>query len=352
MSTSKKKSKKKLFKPLCIAFVIVTIILAGAGYIYYYYFKKPNFSPDKTTYVYIRPDMPFDDLMQQLETVGKMQHAGSFRSLANHKEYPENMKTGRYAVEPGMNNERLLKNLIAGRQSPVKLTFNNIRTIPQFAKRMSDQLMVDSLTFMKTFQNKDFVSSLGFTEETLPAMFIPNTYEVYWNTSAEKFCERMDKEFKNFWNPDRSARAEEIGLTPVEVSTLASIVEEETNKRDEFPIVAGLYINRLKMGMKLQADPTVKYSVGDFALRRVLNVHLETDSPYNTYQNYGLPPGPIRFPSIQVIDAVLNYSHHNYIYMCAKEDLSGRHNFAVTAAQHAVNRNKYIAALNQLRIYR
>jgi len=183
-------------------------------------------------------------------------------------------------------------------------------------------------------------------------MFIPNTYEIYWNVSPEKFCERMKKEFERFWNVERLEKAGKVGLTPVQVGTLASIVEEETNKKDELPIVAGLYINRLKMGMKLQADPTVKYAVGDFTLRRVLNVHLEKDSPYNTYQNYGLPPGPIRFPAGQAIDAVLNYTHHDYIFMCAKEDFSGRHNFAVTAHQHAVNRDKYIAALNRLKIYK
>ncbi|MCL1942455.1 MAG: endolytic transglycosylase MltG [Candidatus Azobacteroides sp.] len=328
------------------------LVVAGAAYAYYYYFKKPNFFPLKTTYIYIRPDMPFDSVLVQLRNAGKMKDEKSFLLLSDHKKYPGNIKPGRYAIKPEMNNDALLRNLITGKQTPVKLTFNNIRTIPQFAGRIADQLMTDSLTWMAVFQNKTFLSESGFTYETLPAMFIPNTYEMYWNVSPEKFCERMKKEYERFWNPERTAKAGEIGLTPVQVSTLASIVEEETNKKDELPIVAGLYINRLKTGMKLQADPTVKFAVGDFSLRRVLNVHLGADSPYNTYQNYGLPPGPIRFPSIRTIDAVLNYTHHNYIYMCAKEDLSGRHNFAVTAQQHNANRDKYIQALNRLKIYK
>ncbi len=350
--TTKKKKKNDFFKHMWIIVVLVIIFLACGGYIYYYLLKQPNFFPDKTVYVYIRPGMPFDSLLVQLETTGKVKHPNSFIQLFEYKEYEKNIKPGRYAIEPEMNNDVLIKRLISGKQTPVKLTFNNIRTVPQFAGRISTQLMADSLEMINTLQNKDFISSLGFNSETLPAMFIPNTYEIYWTTSPENFCERMKKEFDRFWNPDRLAKAEAIGLTPIQVSTLASIVEEETNKQDESPIVAGLYINRLKIGMKLQADPTVKFAVGDFALRRVLNVHLETDSPYNTYQNYGLPPGPIRFPSIQVIDAVLNYTHHDYIYMCAKEDLSGRHNFAITGSQHSINRDKYIQALNQRGIYK
>lgn len=341
--------KKKIF--LIIA-AILFVIIGGIGIGYYYIFKEPNFHPEKTAYVYIHPDMTFDELIVELKESGKMKHEDSFAKLARMKEYDKHLKVGRYAVKPNVSNADLLRILIAGTETPLQLKFNNIRTVPQFAGRLSKQLMADSLSFIQTFHDEKFISSLGFNSETLPALFIPNTYEVYWTISPEKFCERMKKEFDRFWNENRMQKANEIGLTPIEVSTLASIVEEETNKPDEFPIVAGLYINRLKIGMMLQADPTVKYAVGDFALRRVLNKHLETDSPYNTYQNYGLPPGPIRFPSIQVIDAVLNYAHHDYIYMCAKEDLSGRHNFARTGAEHAVNRAKYTAALNKLKIYK
>lgn len=336
---------------LILGIFLFLIIIAGGG-AYYYFFKEKNFLPEKTVYIYIHPDTSFDDLLVMLKSDANMRRETSFVQLARFRNYDKNMQVGRYAVTPGMSNTELLNILLSGRQTPVQLKFNNIRTIPQFAGRISKQLMADSISFLKTFKNEEFIHSLGFDEKALPAMFIPNTYEVYWTTTPKAFCERMEKEFNRFWNDERKEKAENIGLSPIEVSTLASIVEEETNKADEFPIVAGLYINRLKIGMKLQADPTVKYAVGDFSLRRVLNIHLETDSPYNTYQNEGLPPGPIRFPSIQVIDAVLNYAEHNYIYMCAKEDLSGRHNFAVSGAQHAVNRAKYISALNQRGIFR
>lgn len=181
-------------------------------------------------------------------------------------------------------------------------------------------------------------------------MFIPNTYEVYWNTSAKNFMNRMKKEYDRFWNDSRKAKAKEIGMSPVEVAILASIVEEETAAYDEYPVVAGLYINRLKRNIPLQADPTVKFAWGDFTLQRILFSHLEIDSPYNTYKHTGLPPGPLRIPSIKGLDAVLNYQKHSYLYMCAKEDLSGRHNFAKTLAEHSRNAKKYQAELNRRKI--
>ena len=207
--------------------------------------------------------------------------------------------------------------------------------------------MVDSCEIANILNDTAYISKLGFTPETLPALFIPNTYEVYWNMSAEDFMQRMLKEHKAFWNEKRLKQAEAIGLTPIEVATLASIVEEETANQAEKPMVAGLYINRLKKGMLLQADPTVKFSLQEFGLKRILFKHLEVDSPYNTYKYAGLPPGPIRVPSYQGLESVLNYTKHNYIYMCAKEDFSGTHNFAVTSAQHAANARKYQQALNR-----
>ncbi|MDR2474232.1 MAG: endolytic transglycosylase MltG [Bacteroidales bacterium] len=335
-----------------IALIFIIIIILSTGGVYYYYVKQPNFYPQETVYVYVYPQTPLSDLQKQLNTEGRMKNEATFNYLANNKDLARKMKPGRYAIVPGMNNITLIQLLLTGHQTPVRLTFNNIRTLPQLAGRLSRQLMADSLSLLQTFNNSQFLEKFGFTHETLPAMFIPNTYEIYWTVSPEKFCERMKAEYDRFWDGKRRKEAEEIGLSPVDVCTLASIVEEETNKKEEFSIVAGLYINRLKIGMKLQADPTVKYAVGNFMLRRVLNTHLGTDSPYNTYLNYGLPPGPIRLPSVQVVDAVLNYVEHNYLYMCAKEDLSGRHNFTSSGAQHAVNRANYTAALNRLKIYR
>lgn len=210
--------------------------------------------------------------------------------------------------------------------------------------------MLDSATVASALTDSLTCARLGYTPQTIACLFIPNTYEVYWDMTLDQFLARMTKEKDRFWNDERRQKAKDIGLTPEEVVTLASIVDEETAKNDEKPIIAGLYMNRLKRGMLLQADPTVKYAVGDFTLQRILYRHLEVDSPYNTYKYAGLPPGPLRIPSIRAIDGVLNYTHHNYLYMCAKEDLSGRHNFARTLAEHSRNAQRYQSALNRLHI--
>ena len=241
----------------------------------------------------------------------------------------------------------LYRRLSMGYQTPIKLTVGSVRTLDRLARNISRQLMIDSCEIADILKDTTYISKLGYTKETLPALFIPNTYEVYWNMSNEDFMQRMVKEHKAFWNEKRLKQAEAIGLTPIEVATLASIVEEETANNAEKPMVAGLYINRLKKGMLLQADPTVKFSMQDFGLKRILYKHLEVDSPYNTYKYAGLPPGPIRIPSYQGLESVLNYAKHNYLYMCAKEDFSGTHNFAVTSAQHAANARRYQQALNR-----
>jgi UPF0755 protein len=207
--------------------------------------------------------------------------------------------------------------------------------------------MIDADSLLYLLNDSTYCDALGFTPETVLTMFLPNTYEMYWNIGEEKFVSKMKREYLNFWNSDRNAKAQALGLSPIEVSVLASIVEEESAVVDEYPMIAGLYLNRLSKGMPLQADPTVKFALGDFGLRRILHKHLEVDSPYNTYKNIGLPPGPLRIPSIKAIDAVLNRVEHNYLYMCAKEDLSGTHNFAVTLAQHTANARRYQAALNR-----
>ena len=212
--------------------------------------------------------------------------------------------------------------------------------------------MIDSIDIANLLTEKSILQEYNFTKQTLPALFIPNTYQVYWNISSKEFLNRMFKEYKRFWTEERQNKAKAIGLTPIEVSILASIVEEETNNKSEKPMVAGLYINRLKKGMPLQADPTVKFAWQDFTLRRITNKHLTIDSPYNTYKIIGLPPGPIRIPSPEGIDAVLNYSKHNYLYMCAKEDFSGTHNFASTLSEHNRNARKYWDALNKRKIYK
>jgi UPF0755 protein len=261
--------------------------------------------------------------------------------------YPENIKSGKYKIDPAMNYLKLIRMLRNGNQIPVNLTFNNIRLRKDFTEKISGQMMFDSSTLLERLTDSVETASLGFTPETVLTMFIPNTYEIYWNTSAGKFLERMKKEYDRFWTRERREKAENIHLSPVEVSILASIVEEETAQKAEFPVIAGLYLNRLRKGMRLQADPTVKFAVGDVTLKRILNEHLLADSPYNTYIYSGLPPGPIRLPSIAAIDAVLNYREHSYLYMCAKEDFSGEHNFAVTLSEHNRNANRYKDALNR-----
>lgn len=276
----------------------------------------------------------------------------AFQWVAKKKNYPSAVKSGRYLLRPGMNTNQIVNKLRAGEQDPVNVTFNNARFNEDLAGKVSRYIQADSLEILQLFSDTAAIEQLGFTPETYRAMFIPNTYQFYWTTDATEFASRMKKEFDRYWNNDRRKKAEEIGLSPVEVTTLASIVQEETAKNEELNRVAGLYINRLTRGMPLQADPTVRYAVGDFTLRRILNVHLEIDSPYNTYLYAGLPPGPVNFPEVSAIEAVLNYEEHNYLYMAAREDFSGFHNFATTLTEHNRNANRYRAALNDRKIFR
>ena len=255
-------------------------------------------------------------------------------------------RTGRYRVQPGTKCLELYRGLRNGIQEPVKLVVPNSRTMDKLAAALSESLMVDSAEIATALTDSAYCDTHGYTTATIPALFIPNTYEVYWDISVDKLVERMERENSRFWTAERKAKADAIGLTHEQVATLASIVDEETANNAEKPMIAGLYLNRLRLGIPLQADPTVKFAVGDFSLRRILNVHLKTESPYNTYQIAGLPPGPIRIASIAGLEAVLNHAEHNYLYMCAKEDFSGTHNFATTLAEHYRNARRYQKALN------
>ena len=237
--------------------------------------------------------------------------------------------------------------LARGGQTPVRVTFNNVRTIDQLAGRIVEQLCFSKDDLLALLQNDSVCADLGFTQATLPALFLPDTYEFYWTVTPEEFLQKMKREYRRYWMGPREEQAQAWGLTPVEVATLASIVEEETNKPDEMGTVAGLYMNRLRKGMPLQADPTVKFACGDFSLRRILKAHLAIESPYNTYRVTGLPPGPIRIASKQALDAVLNHRPNDYIYMCAREDFSGYHNFAVTWSEHQRNAARYQRELNR-----
>ena len=336
---------KKLF---LAGLVLLAIVFAVCGVFVYNLLYKPSFTIHETKYFYIHEDnKDFESLCQFLQDSVGCRYIQYFKLLAEYRKYPENMRSGRYAIDPDMNMLDFLNRLRIGQQAPVRITFNNIRLIGDLASRLTEPLMIRDDQLLSYLEDENHCRSLGFNSVTIKTMFIPNTYEVYWNISAEKLLERMKREFEVFWNESRLNKAKDIRLSPVEVSILASIVEEETADPDEYPVVAGLYINRLYKGWKLQADPTVKYAMGDFTIKRMLNAYLEIESPYNTYLHEGLPPGPIRIPSIKGIDAVLNYTKHNYMYMCANDDFSGRHKFAVTYNEHLRNAQRYWAELNR-----
>lgn len=297
-------------------------------------------------FIYIDEDDSADSVYLKMERNLLASSLTGFKLLARFRGYT--VHPGAYRMNAGLNTLQIYRMLRSGHQTPVKLVVPSVRTLGQLARAVSRQIMADSASIAALLSDSVYCDSLGYTAETLPAFFIPNTYEVYWNMTARAFVGRMQKEYNRFWNESRLNKAKAIGLTPVEVSTLASIVEEETANKAEKPQVAGLYLNRLRIGMPLQADPTVKFALQDFGLRRILFKHLEVESPYNTYKHAGLPPGPIRIPSVEGLESVLNYSRHSYIYMCAKEDFSGTHNFATTLSQHLANARRYQAALNRL----
>lgn len=255
---------------------------------------------------------------------------------------------GAYKVEEGVSAWSISDKIAEGQQTPVLVTFNNVRTMSQLAQRISKQMQFGDNAFLEACDS--VLRPEGFAPEEYPAAFFPDTYEFYWNASPQDVIKKLLKYYRKYWNEERLAKAKSLGLSPVEISTIASIVEEETNKTDERPKVARLYLNRLEKGMRLQADPTLKFAVGDFSIRRLLNEHIEVESPYNTYKNDGLPPGPIRIVCKETLEAVLNAPQHGYLFMCAKEDFSGYHNFAVDYATHKANANRYQAELNRRKI--
>lgn len=347
----KKKGTKKWVKVLIAVFAIIAIGVAIFGWSYYKKIFHPNVNiSGPQTYLYIPTGSNFDDVMRILTEKGILINTASFEWVAERKKYPGQVKSGKYHIKAGMSNNDLVDLLRSGRQEPVKVTFNNIRVPADLAGRIASYIEADSLSLIELYNSKEAQQKYGFSGEKFFTMFIPNTYEFYWDTDAEEFFERMAKEYKDFWNKERKEKAKRTGLTQSEISILASIVEKESLRKDEQPTIAGVYINRLNIGMRLQADPTVVFGVGDFSIKRVLKKHLEFDSPYNTYLHDGLPPGPICLPMSTTIDAVLNFEDHKYLYFCAKEDFSGYSNFAKNLEQHNLNARKYQAALNKRNI--
>lgn len=326
---------------------LITVAIIGYGYSLV---KGAQITLDKTVYIYIYPEDNARTIMEKIEEAAHPASMSGFEILAKHNNLDKQKKTGRYAIYDGDDMHTLYRRLVSNQQAPLMVTVPPTRTVEQAVATLASQLMIDSASIAHFACNHIYYERIGFTKATIPSLFIPNTYELYWNIAPERLMQRLLREHSFFWNEKRRAKAKAIGLSIEEVATLASIVDEETNNNAEKPIVAGLYINRLKRGMPLQADPTVKYALGDFTRKRILNKDLEIDSPYNTYKYKGLPPGPIRIPTIQAIESVLNYKKHNYLYMCAKEDFSGTHNFATTLAEHNTNAQRYQQALNRLKI--
>ncbi|HCN85178.1 MAG TPA: endolytic transglycosylase MltG [Sphingobacteriaceae bacterium] len=348
---TKKKSKglsliSKAFIALGIVFIIAIGITFTSYYLRYY---GPNVN-EGAEYLYIRTGSDFKDVMDSIKTKDMLKDTTTFRWAAENMDYMEKVKPGRYHLEKGMSNRKLINMLKSGNQEPVKLRFQNLRMKENLAGFVSKKLELDSTKLVSLLDSDQLIHKYGFNKDNIYAMFIPNSYEVYWNTDADQFFERMNDEYQKFWTDERKSKAEKIGLSPIQVSILAAIVDAEALHDDEMPTIAGLYMNRYKKGTPLQADPTVIFANKDFTIKRVLNKYLSKESPYNTYRHSGLPPGPIMMPSINAIDAVLNYKKHNYIYMCAKEDFSGYHNFAVTAAEHQANARRFQQALDKLNI--
>ncbi len=340
----------KSWKWILAGILSVLFILGFWGYQRYLSIFQTNVK--KSGLLYIHTGSGFQQVLDSLKNGHYLKDMNTFKWVADRKNYIKRIQPGAYFVKSGWNNNQLIDLLRSGKQTPVKVTFNNIRFREDLAARLSHYLESDSATFFNILNDNKIAAEFGLSCESFPMMFIPNSYEIYWNTTPKEFMARMKFEFDRFWNAARKNKASELGLSQLQIVTIASIVQEESNKNDEKPRIAGVYINRIKRGWLLQADPTIKYALGNFQLKRILTKYLLVDSPYNTYKSTGLPPGPINFPDIASVDAVLNAEHHNYMYFCAKEDFSGYHNFAQSLAEHNRNAAKYQAALNRSKIWK
>lgn len=336
-----------------IAILILLLVISIFGGYHFYkriYFPNITLSSGEDTFLYIKTGSGFQDVVKTLSDSNYVSDIESFVWVAEKYEYPSSVKPGRYKLSQGMSNRELVAMLKSGNQSPVRVIFNNVRLKEQFAGLISKQIEADSLALIKMMNDAEFWQAAGFDTATCISVFIPNTYEFYWNTSAESFATRMLKEYDKFWTESRKEKLKNTGLSRAEVTILASIVEQETKMNDEKPVVAGVYMNRLRKNWKLEADPTLVFASRDFSIRRVLNIHKEIESPYNTYKYDGLPPGPICFPAISSLEAVLNYQKHDYMFFCARDDFSGYHSFARTYNEHLANARRFQNELNRRKI--
>lgn len=342
--------RKKLLLVLVISFSVLAISMT---FYFYQVFFSPNtqVTSDQTYMLKIPSNAVYKQVVDQLYEDQVINDALSFGFVSKVLGYQDAVKPGLYKIDPKMSNLELVRMLRSGRQVPVKVTFNNVRTKEDLAEKITANLEVTKEQFLQLIQDSVYIRKFDFEEETIMSMFIPNTYEFWWNTSPDALFDRMNKEYQSFWTEERKAKAKALGLSQKQVSTLASIVQAESQKSDERPRIAGVYLNRLRIGMPLQADPTLVFAAGDFSIKRLTAVHMAIDSPYNTYKYTGLPPGPINLPDINSLDAVLNTEKHDYLYFCAKEDFSGYHSFASNYNDHMANARRYQRALNAANIF-
>lgn len=348
--TTTKASPGGTLRKFILAMVIILIIALGfTGLNYYLKYFSPNVT-DKQEYLYIHTGAGFNDVYKTIKDEGMVKDTATFYSAAANMNYTNRVKPGRYHLKAGMNNRRLINMLASGSQEPVTVSFHNLRLKEQFAGFVSKKIEPDSVSILRLLDSTSFLQAYGFTPDNVYTMFLPNSYQMYWNTSPEKFFKRMYANYDKFWTPERRRKAAAINLSPIQVSILASIVDAEALHDDEMPTIAGLYLNRLNKGMKLESDPTVIFAENDFTIKRVLNKYLSINSPYNTYLHTGLPPGPIMMPSVNAVNDVLDYQKTDYIYMCAKADFSGNHAFATNVADHQANARKFHDALNERNI--
>ena len=340
--------KKLIFSLLIIIAIGAMCALKG----YNMLFGKKIKLDDKKVVLYINEDDNYNKVFSLLCDSLDISNPQLLDWVAKKKSYPSLIKPGRYLFSGNMSYVDLINKLRSGEQSPIDVTFNNVRTFNDLAGKVGGKIAADSVEILTFLNDESNYIRDGFTKETVMAVFIPNTYQMYWNTSAKGFYDRMLTEYKKFWNDSRLEKAASINLTPIEVSTLASIVDEEVTIREEKPRVAGVYLNRLRIGMLLQACPTIRFALNDFTITRVLNKHLTVESPYNTYKYKGLPPGPICCPSIEGIDAVLNAEKHDYLFFVAKPDFSGYNNYSRTLSEHNRYADAYHKELDRRRIFK
>lgn len=336
-----------------LAMVVFSVLLTSFSFYFYQVFYGANILLDKEDQaIIIKREDNFDDVRNKFYDNNIINDVISFSFVAKVLGYQDLVKPGIYQLKNGMSNLEAIRMLRSGDQKPVRITFNNVRLKSELAERITENTGIEPSEFLALLEDRLFLDEYQVNPENVLTLFLPNTYEVYWTITAKELFSKMAKEHQKFWNSERLAKAKSLELTPIEVSVLASIVQAESIKNDERPTIAGLYLNRLKKNIALQADPTLVYALGDFTIQRVLNEYKRVQSPYNTYLNRGLPPGPINLPTISSIDAVLNYEKHDYIYMCAKEDFSGYHRFAKTLIEHNKNAALFQKALNDRKIYR